>query len=158
MRPQRQSALTFAVEDFSSFYSEALDLLRLHWEEIAPYKELLALNPDLDMYKTLDVQGKLVVITARAAGALVGYIVLIITAHHHYSHVLMATEDIHFLHPAYRKGLAGLRLIRAGEAEMKRRRVQLIALRTKVASDHGLLMRRLGYDAQDVVYTKLLGD
>lgn len=147
----------FAVEPFSVAYPEAKELLALHWDEIAPYKELLTINPDLSMYETLERADKLCVITARQMSKLVGYIVMMLHAHHHYSHVITATEDIHFLHPDYRKGSVGLRLIAAAEAEMVRRGARLMALRTKVSHDHGLLFQRLGFVAQDVVYTKQIG-
>jgi len=149
--------MVFAVEPFSLAYPEAKELLVLHWDEIAPYKDVLTINPDLQMYATLEKAGKLCVITARNMGRLIGYVVMMLHAHHHYAHVLSATEDIHFLHPAYRKGSAGLRLIAAAEAEMTRRGAQVMFLRTKVAHDHGKLFERLGFAAQDVVYSKRIG-
>lgn len=146
----------FNVEPFSSVYPEASELLRLHWEEVAPYKDLLTLNPDMQMYRTLEEQGRIVVVTARRLGELIGYVVMMLHAHHHYSHVLTATEDIHFLHPDHRKGSLGLRLIAAAEAEMAARGVRVMTLRTKVTHNHGLLFERLGYQPQDIVYTKRL--
>lgn len=148
----------FAVEKFSDAYPEAKELLELHWDEVAPYKELLTVNPDLQMYETLERAGKLCVITARHMGKLIGYVVMMLHAHHHYSHVLVAVEDIHFLHADYRKGSAGLRLLAAAEIEMVRRGAQVMMLRTKVSHDHGLLFTRLGYVAQDIIYTKKIGD
>jgi GNAT superfamily N-acetyltransferase len=148
----------FAVESFIAVYPEAKELLVMHWDEIAPYRELLTINPDLQMYKTLEDAGKLCVVTARQMGELIGYVVMMIHAHHHYSHVIVATEDIHFLHPAFRKGSLGLRLIAAAEKEMVRRGARLMMLRTKVSHDHGLLFTRLGYVAQDIVYTKKIGN
>ncbi len=147
----------FSVEKFSAAYPEAKELLVMHWDEIAPYKDVLTINPDLQMYATLEDAGKLCVITARQMGKLIGYIVMMLHAHHHYSHVLAATEDLHFLHPDYRKGSLGLRLLAAAETEMKRRGAQIMMLRTKVSHDHGLLFERLGFAPQDIVYSKRIG-
>lgn len=150
--------VVFAVESFAAAYPAASELVRSHWDEIAQNKTLLTLNPDLKMYEELERQGKLCVITARWSGELIGYIVMIMHAHPHYKHVLTATDDLHFLHPAHRKGLVGFRLIAAAKREMKRRGVQLMALRRKVKHDHGLLFERLGFRAQDVVYTMRLDE
>jgi GNAT superfamily N-acetyltransferase len=132
-------------------------LLALHWEEIAPYKDLLTVNPDLQAYATLEQAGKLCVVTARYNGRLVGYFVIMLHAHHHYSHAIMAAEDLHFLHPDFRKGSAGLRLIAAAQAEAAARGAQVMSVRTKVSHSHGLLFERLGFTPQDVVYTKRIG-
>jgi GNAT superfamily N-acetyltransferase len=147
----------FAVESFAAFYADAANLLRLHWDEVAPHKELLTLNPDLDAYDRLEKLGMLCVVTARQASELIGYVLLTMHNHHHYKHVKIATDDIHFLHPLQRKGSLGSRLIAAAEEEMKKRGVQLMAMRTKVASNHGRLFERRGYVAQDLIYTKRLG-
>jgi len=146
----------FAIEKFASAYPEAQDLLKLHWEEIAPYRDLLTLNPNVATYEAHEAKEGICVITAREAGKIIGYIVMLIHPHLHYKHVLMATDDIHFIHPDYRKGRTGLQLLTFAEREMKKRGVKLMALRTKVNSNHGVLFEHLGYNAQDVVYTKRL--
>jgi len=148
----------FAVEKFSDVYPEAKQLLVLHWDEIAPHKELLTINPDLAMYETLERADKLCVITARHMGTLIGYVVMMICMHPHYVHVKSAIDDIHFLHPDHRKGSVGLRLLAAAKEEMQRRGVQLMSLRTKVGHNHGLLFERIGFKPQDVVYTMKIGD
>lgn len=148
----------FAVEKFSDFYPEAQALLVLHWDEVAPYKELLTLNPDTAMYETLERADKLCVVTARHMGTLTGYIIMMICMHPHYCHVKMAVDDVHFLHPGHRKGSVGLRLLAAAKEEMQRRGVQLMSLRTKDEHNHGILFERIGFKRQDVVYTMRIGD
>lgn len=148
----------FAVERFSAVYPEAKELLTLHWDEIAPHKSLLTINPDLPAYEALERADKLCVITARHMGTLVGYIVMMICMHPHYCHVKMAIDDIHFLHPAHRKGSVGLRLLVAAKEEMQRRGVQVMSLRTKASQNHGLLFERIGFKQQDIVYTAQIGD
>lgn len=148
--------IIFCIEPFSECYPEAQELLRLHWDEIAPYRDLFTLNPNVELYEAAEKAGGIVIITARQSGALIGYIVMMLHKHMHYQHVLVATDDIHFIHPDHRKGRVGLHLIAAAEREMKRRGAGMMTLRTKVDHNHGLLFEHLGYDAQDVVYTKRL--
>lgn len=148
--------VVFAVETFDASYPEASNLLQLHYEEIAPHQDIFKLNPNLAVYRRMDAAGSLCIVTARASGALVGYIVMMINRHLHYHDTLVATDDIHFIHPLYRKGSLGLRLIAAAEKEMIARKVKVMILRTKAASNHGLLFERLGFAPLDIVYSKAL--
>src|SRR5581483_3369806 len=149
--------VTFAVEALATAYGEASALLLdEHWQEVALYRDLLTVNPDIELYEGLERAGKLFIVTARARGQMVGYVMMLIHPHPHYKHVIVATDDIHFLHRDFRKGFTGCRLIDAAETEAARRGAQIIAWRTKVGHDHGALFARRGYTAQDVVYTKRL--
>lgn len=150
--------VVFAVEPLAKAFAEASELLRMHWHEVAPYKEINRLNPDMDNYLGMENAGRLCLITARSNGELVGYIMLLIYPHPHYKHVINATDDLHFLHMDYRNGFTFMRMLAFAEQEMANRGVQIMALRTKVDRDHGALFVRLGYKAQDVTYTKRLGD
>ena len=148
--------VVFAVEKFAVAYADAVNLLHLHWDEVAPYKDLLLLNPDLLRYQQLEASGALHVVTARLDGLLIGYIVMIVSPHLHYRHVLIATDDIHFIHPEYRKGSLGSRLIISAEKLMKNLGAKIMVLRTKANNSHGLLFERMGYTALDITYSKRL--
>ena len=152
----KMQSVKFAVEPFSLIYGEALDLLKLHYDEIAPHKDVFRLNPDLEHYRAQEQSGNLCIVTARFEGRLIGYIAMHIRAHTHYKDTLVANDDLHFIHPAYRKGSLGLRLLQAAEQEMVKRKAQVMLLRTKVASNHGVLFERLGYSPLDIVYSKRL--
>ena len=148
--------LTFALEKLAPFLPEAISLLRLHYDEVAPYKILFVLNLDVEAYAKMEAMGILHILTARIDGKLVGYISLIVKEHIHYRDTLMATDDVHFVHPDYRKGSLGIKLIRVAEQKMKEMGVKVMALRTKVKSNHGLIFERLGFEPMDVVYLKRL--
>lgn len=150
------TSVVFAVEPLANVYDEASTLTPLHWDEIAPYKDLLFLNPDMELYRASEKAGRLLVITARAGAELVGYLLLQVHRHPHYKHVLCATEDMKYLRPEYRRGMTGARLIRFAEAEAKKRGCRLMTQRSKAKSGHGALYRRLGYELMDETYTKRL--
>ena len=152
----RAATAEFAIEPLESAYLEATDLVRKHWQEVAPYRDLCVLNPDLPTYRAM--VSKLCVITARVSGVLVGYIMFVVAPHLHYRDVLMATDDLHFLDPAYRKTGIGLRMFVFAEQVMRDRGVQIMTLRTKADPrlNHGAIFEHLGYDKQDIVYTKRL--
>jgi len=148
--------LTFEDEKFSDVYLEAHELLRLHWQEIAPYKDILTLNPNTEYYRSAEKSGALHIITARMDGRLIGYIAMLLAPHLHYKHVLVATDDIHFLHKDFRKGSIGTRLFLAAEKIMRELGAKIMVLRTKASHNHGVLFERIGYTPLDIVYCKRL--
>src|SRR5271156_2488408 len=91
----------FAVEPFKPAFDEAKALMELHYDEIAKNKQLLKLNPDVATYNKADQENKLLLLTARSEGVLVGYFLWIMIKHAHYQDVVVAEEDLHFLAPKY---------------------------------------------------------
>ena len=149
------SKLLFALEPFSKVYEEAGDLLTRHWEELTKRKDVFTVNPDLPTYRTLEEANRLAVVTARDEGKLVGYFVWFIFPHAHYQDTLVATEDLHFLHPEYRKGLNGYLLMREAVALLKPLNVTAYTIREKIGHEHPALMKRLGFTPMDVTYIKI---
>ena len=143
--------IVFAVEKFSDVYDEAGNLLNLHWQEIAKNKELLRLNPDAELYKS--IENDLMLVTARSGGALIGYFLWIFRTHPHYKHVLVAEEDLHFLLKEYRLGLAGYKFIKAACRSAINRGAKLLVMREKIGNEHPAIMKRLNFIPTDVVYT-----
>lgn len=151
-------SVTYQVEKFTDTVLEAVPLLEQHWAEITHDKMKMKLNPDIAAYKALDQVGQLLIITARSDGKLIGYIIFIVCTHLHYKDILVATDDIHYIHPEFRKGLIGYKLFRFAEKELSSRNVDMVLLRTKVKMKNGPLFERLGYTAVDVDYCKFLGE
>lgn len=148
--------ITYAVERIADVYTEAADLLIRHWNEVAFYKDI-KINPDMGRYLAMEAKGQCVLCTVRADGLLIGYIVNLISANLHYR-VIEALGDLHFLHPTYRKSGIGIKLFKFSDEEMRKRGVHLLIKRTKADPklNHGAIFEHLGYDKQDIVYTKRL--
>lgn len=147
--------ITFQAEAFDPFYADVVKLLPLHYDEVAPYRDLFRVNVDVATYQQLERAGVLRVITARHAGELVGYFVMIVRSHPHYRDVMVANEDLKFVHPDYRGG-TGVRLIKFAEDHARALGCKVIMQRSKAKSEHGAMYRRLGYDLMDEIYTKRL--
>jgi hypothetical protein len=133
-----------------------MDLLKQHWEEVVQFPEQQILDPDWPVYEMLEKQGKLWVLTARAHGELVGYIVMLLSRHLHYRTITTAMDDIHFLHPDYRHGLTGYRMIALTVKAMAAMGIRMCTFRTKALNNHGKLFERLGFVQHDVIYAKIL--
>lgn len=156
-RPYMPNGLVFAIEPAHTVYREAQGLFPLHWDEIAKNKELMTLNVNEGFYERGINAGRVVVVTARSLGKLVGYVVRFVFKHPHYEHVLCAEDDIHFLLPEYRRGLAGYNLIKNADALISTLGVKLLTIREKIGHEHPAMMKRLGYTPTDIVYTKTVG-
>ena len=149
--------LAFAVEPFREVYDEATSLLVAHWNEIAKNKHLMRLNPDENVYGELADQNKLLLVTARDGGRLVGYFLWFLVRHTHYKHVLVAEEDLHFLLPQYRQGLAGYHLLKAACEVALAHGAELLTVREKIGHEHPAILKRLKFVATAIVYTLAKG-
>lgn len=135
--------VTYQKELFDTIYEETKQLLSDHYSEIAEDQDILTLNPDVDVYRKLETNGALHILTART-DKLIGYFVGIVHPHLHYKDTMVGNDDIYFIHPDYRNGRVGYMLIQNMIDEFKRLGCKLITIRTKVAHDNSMLLTRLG--------------
>jgi len=149
-------AVTFQPEKFSDVYEECAALAPAHYQEIAAYQDIYSLNWNTAAYKKAEDADQIAVIAARSGLRLVGYFIMFIMPHPHYVGTLIATEDIHYLVPEFRRGWTGAKLIRAAEAHARERGCKVIFSRTKARLHHDAFYRRLGYELMDLTYTKRL--
>lgn len=149
--------ITFQVEKFAQFVEDAKPLFPLHYKELALNQDKIQLALDLSKYEKADSDGYLFVMTARDEGELVGYYTAALLPHLHYCDAgIMASTDMYFLLPAYRKGNAGPRFLLAIEAELRARNVKKIYISCKAHHDLSKLFKALGYGLSDYMFTKLL--
>lgn len=151
--------ITFQVEKLDQVKDELPVLLKLHYDEIALNKEHIPLDPDWEKYKTLCDRGNLFVVTARTDDQLlVGYSVFFTTYHLHYKSTLVASNDILYLHPDYRKGTTGIKLIKFSESELKKLGVDKVIWHIKYLKDFRNILYRMGYFDEDAIVGKVLKD
>ena len=149
--------LKYQQEFVGQVKDECQYLIELHWNEIALNKDVIKLNPDWEAYQDLEDKQKLRVFTARDEGKLVGYFVVIVGANLHYKDHLFASNDIIYLHNDYRKGFAGVRLIKFAERCLKEDGVSVLTINTKVHQPFDRLLDRLKFSKIERVYSKYLG-
>lgn len=148
--------LIYAIEPFLEAQPEVARLCVRHWEEIALNKGAIALDPDWERYALLDGAGAIVLATARARREMVGYHLFLVSPHLHYRRSLTALSDVVYLAPEHRLGMAGIRLMRCAEAELRRRGVQRVVQNVKLHTDWGRVLERMGYAPIERIYSKLL--
>lgn len=148
----------FQQEFLTSVVEDAKELLERHWEEIAVNKDKIKLNPHWEAYVDLEDSGQLRIFTARENGQLIGYFVVIVGVNLHYKDHVFAVNDILYLHPSWRKGLTGVKLIKFAEKCLKLEGVSVLNINTKTHRPFDSLMSYMKYDLVERVYQKYIGD
>lgn len=156
--------MRIAEELLSGLWVEMRPLLEAHWAEISRYKDI-ELEPDEEAYAAAEEAGLLRTYTARLPvrpdagvdrGRLVGYVIFFLRPNMHYRRSLQAAQDVLYLHPDYRRGMAGVTLIRVAETRLRAEGVQVIYHHVKRTNRVGELLERLGYEHVENVYAKRL--
>lgn len=115
-RPRQLSvpaAPEFHWERFSAIAHELPPLFIEHWRELALNQDTIPLDPDWDRFYKLDVEGVLLVLTARLEGRLVGYAFLLGGPHLHYKSTLWGHVDMFWTDPLIRTGWTGVKFFKA---------------------------------------------
>jgi L-amino acid N-acyltransferase YncA len=147
------------VETYADVIEHLAPVLPVHWEELALNKDAVPLDPDYEAYRTLEATGRLVIVTLREAGRIIGYFIGVCAPHLHYRTCLTLTMDIFYLHPAHRDGSprAALTLFAEVEREARRRGVQRWVVGCKLHRNASALFRRLGFTPIETFHSKWLG-
>lgn len=142
---------------FPSLWKEIRPLLQRHWSEVALCDVYGPVDIDENAYRSAEAANMLRVYTARREdGILTGYAVYFVMPNFHYRTKLVAEADVFFLVPEERRGLAGLRLLRFADQELRKEGVNVIVQKVKVAHDCGALFKRLGYSHAENVWMKVV--
>ena len=149
--------LKYQQEFISQVKSECQSLIELHWEEIALYKDKIKLNPDWESYHTYEENNLLRIFTARNEDVLVGYFVAVLQKNMHYKDHIFACNDILYLHEDYRKGFAGIHLLKFAEEMLKEDGVSVMLINTKIHKPLDKILERLKFNPIERVYSKYLG-
>jgi hypothetical protein len=147
--------IQYTTAKVSECFDEVLTLLDAHYQELSVTKHY-KLNPCFDLYKANESNGKCRVILCKDNNVIVGYIVFFIDINLHYQDCLLATEDIYYLKPEYRKGRTGIKMFKFAEEYLKSLGVNMIKYATKVHSDNSALFEYLGYAFTEKVYIKTI--
>lgn len=125
--------LRIQVETLADVRNECGELIAAHWHEIAVWKDI-PLDPDWTAYEHMEKGGMLVIYTVRdEAKRLVGYAVFLMRKHPHYKAHSWAMNDIVWVHPDYRDGRIGKRLVEFWETDLKARGIHVVHVNVKVA-------------------------
>jgi GNAT superfamily N-acetyltransferase len=148
--------IKYQQEFLSQVQSDIEPLINLHWKEIALNQDNIKLNPDWEAYANLESEGKLQIFTAREGDILVGYFVVTLGYNIHYKDHLCASNDVIYMHKDYRKGFAGIRLIKFAEKVLREDGVSTLTINTKIHQPFDKVLERLKFKPIERVYSKYL--
>lgn len=150
---------SYQKETLFDVIGEVEPLLQMHHEELALDRDRINLSPRWNRYNAMEDAGLLLVFTARDNGSLIGYAAFFLYPHMHCDYLMVAANDVLFLHPDYRKGSIGLRFIHFCESEIKKQShdgVLKIAWSAKSDSTLQAILPRLDYKTEEIIFTKIL--
>lgn len=142
----------FNVESAVQIIDEAYLLWQEHHDELVGSN--VKFLPDFQKYKTVEKNGGLKVFTIRHNKKLIGYAVFTVLPHHHRTQVIQAENTLFFITKEHRKGLLASKFIRWCEKYLFDNGVFQISMRTKMRASFGILLKRLKYQEEEIVYLK----
>jgi hypothetical protein len=150
--------MQFRRESLDEWLADVEPLIYPHWKELTLDKDICGdPYPDVEKFRDVENQGKLIIVTARKDKKLVGYWVGAILGHMHYPKAgPMCYTDMYFLHPEHRRGATGVQLIAKAESEAKLLGAVKFYISCKVHEDHTGLFEAMKYRKTDYVFTKRL--
>lgn len=146
-----------AVESVELAQPDCNKLIQLHWKEIANWKGEVPLEPRWEEIHALERDGRIVLLTLRENGELIGYSMFVLNIHLHYRSLTVATNDVLFVRPDKRKSRLGLRLIKESEKYVKEIGANKITWHMKPFKSFGDILEKLGYTHEELIYGKYLG-
>lgn len=145
--------LTFQQEVLSAIWDDLMPLLNEHWKEIAHYPDI-PLDIDRGTYERLEANDSIRLYTLREDRELVGYACFFIINHPHYRSSKQAQQDVIYIAPKARG--VGKQFIKDCDEELRREGVQVVSHHVKAAHNFGPMLERIGYELQDLIYTRRL--
>lgn len=137
--------LKYQQEFLESCIPDVSDLADRDWLEVQHNAKSVKLDLDWDTYRLLEEQGSLYIFTCRDEEVLVGYFTALVVPNLHSKGQFRVMNDAIFLDKPYRKGFAGVRLIKFAESCIKQDGYSTLMINTTEHNPIDKLMDRLGY-------------
>lgn len=150
--------IEYAVEPLTqSLIAEMLPIQQGYWKEVAgPFHSF---PPDVDWktYHMAQQLGRLKVICGRVEGVLRAGAFVVLGPHPHYA-CISASLPLLFVHPDFRKGREGVRLVKLAEEEAKKSGAQLMMTHGGVHNGVYRLFEAMKYEDFGRYFVKVIGD
>ena len=143
----------FSKEKLKDVLEESYFLYEEHHNELVGEK--VKFNPSVSDYMNAENSDTLRVYCIRdVTGKLVGYSYYIILKHWHRTQVAVAENTLFFITASCRKGWLASKFIKYCEQMLFDSGINQIHMRTKIRASFGVLLKRLKYNEEEVMYIK----
>ena len=148
-------SLTFSVAKARDIKDEIQPLIVENWRDVQAGYPDSKLQPRYDFYYDLEDAGALLIIVARMDGILVGYAIVILTAHPHRSADLVGSIDTVYVLPEFRFAGSAARLLHFAETTLRDQGVYSLTMvaRTKLVERWAGI---IGYRQVETVWERRL--
>lgn len=131
-------------------------LIRAYYSATPAHTGLPEYNFNWPLYEAMEKSGQLLVLTARDAGALIGFAIYVVTEHpHHRGWQIAECDTIAVAHTARGQGI-GRTLLEAALGILKNLGVKTVAQRYRTCYNTTPLFSELGFTCAEHVYVKEL--
>lgn len=149
-----EAKLTYQIEPWHYCRDQMEWLFPLHDNELNTLTDLpCVLNEE--MYDVSASVGTMVVVTARSNDQIiVGYHWSFMTPHPHHADVTCAFTDTYYLHPHYRRGMTGVKFIKAVKSLLKDRGASMLYIGARIdgKNDKTAIFERLDFKPTEMTY------
>jgi hypothetical protein len=146
--------MRFARENYSmDLMREMVHLWPKHQMEVGTFRDM-PIDPQFEVYESADHSNQLRIFTVRQSGGMVGYQIFWVHTHPHYRGEKQASQDLLYLDPNHRKGMAGYKFIVWCDNQLKAEGINLIVHTMRDGADLSSIYNRMGYEKSDTVYVR----
>ena len=157
--PRSQQSVIYAVEPLVSCRTGIERLMSRHSKEFTYYLDKKGpVEPLWEFFVQLESQGRLRICTARHHDRLVGYFLMVTDLSKHYRHLRLCLDDTFYMLPEYRAGFGLYEFIKFCDAEMATMGGpgSCLVIADKIDKDMGPILKRLGYTAEEIRWTRMV--
>lgn len=155
--------VTCQVEDFVAALPEIMPLIDPHWAEVGSFRDEFTREIDYSAYAKMAAEGRLLTVTARDEGVMIGYFIGVtgldlhrVTKSEPPQRVRVLSALVYFMLPE-RRGHARA-LIGEIERQSSDRGILIVNIRVKPGLNAAdAFFDRLGYGVMEITRTKLIG-
>jgi GNAT superfamily N-acetyltransferase len=149
--------LTTRAVRITDMLDQMWPLLSAHVRELATHPDIMHLDPQVETYKRLEAEGRLLSIVLEHSDAgLVGYSINILSNNLHYQALTVCQNDVIYVTPSYRSEGGGTKLLRATEIAAQIAGCKMVLMHAKPDTMLDKILPSFGYGVQDVIYSRVL--
>lgn len=148
--------ITYQEEQYENILEEIKPLHVKQWNELANHKDTRPLNPNYDLYISMNRESTFRTLTVRDEGILIGYASFFISFNPHYMDWKYAVCDVYYIEPIYRSNGIGAKMVEEVEIWLKNLGINSITIQDKVNHSHESFFVKLGYKPVEQLYEKVI--
>lgn len=155
--PVHSSGFVIQAERLRDILAELHPLHEQHWRETEKHRAGLPLDPDYAGMLQREREGRLLQVTLRKDGVLVGNLRMYLGTSIH-SGTTFAEEDTLYIAPDYRGGYTAMRMMKFAECCLLALGVREIRADSKLVNNADKLMRAMRYKPVSIKFVKVFTD